>query len=132
MGAFYPQVKMLHMLAVLSSGTLFFLRGMALNVFGAAWPMAAPVRYLSYTVDTVLLIAALMLTAIIHQYPFVHPWLTVKVLLLLVYIGLGTFALKRGRTANVRIGAWVAALAVFAFIASVALTHNPLGLFTML
>jgi uncharacterized membrane protein SirB2 len=46
--------------------------------------MAAPLRYLSYTIDTVLLTAALMLTAIVQQYPFVHAWLTVKVVLLAV------------------------------------------------
>lgn len=132
MDTYYYAIKMVHMLAVLASGTLFFLRGMAINFFGATWPMAAPVRYLTYSVDTTLLVAALMLTTIIHQFPFVDGWLTVKVLLLIVYIGLGTFALKRGRTKNVRIGAWVAALAVFAFIVSVAVAHNPLGIFAML
>ncbi len=132
MNPYYADIKMVHVLAVLTSGTLFFLRGLALNVFGAKWPMIAPVRYLTYTVDTILLTAALVLTVIIGQYPFADAWLTVKVVLLVVYIGLGTFALKRGRTANMRILFWVAALAVFAFIASVAVTHNPLGLFTML
>ena len=52
--------------------------------------MFAPLRYLSYTIDTVLLTAALMLATILHQYPFVHAWLTVKVLLLVVYIVLGS------------------------------------------
>ena len=33
--------------------------------------------------------AALMLVTILHQYPFVQSWLTVKVLLLVVYIVLG-------------------------------------------
>lgn len=132
MDTYYYAIKMVHMLAVLASGTLFFLRGMAINFFRATWPMAAPVRYLTYSVDTTLLVAALMLTTIIHQFPFVDGWLTVKVLLLIVYIGLGTFALKRGRTKNVRIGAWVAALAVFAFIVSVAVAHNPLGIFALL
>lgn len=128
----YYHIKLVHMLAVLASGSLFFIRGLALNVFAARWPMKAPLRYLSYGVDTVLLAAAIALTVIIRQYPFVDAWLTVKLVLLIVYIGLGTFALKRGRTANVRLITWVAALAVFAFIASVAVTHNPFGLFTML
>jgi uncharacterized membrane protein SirB2 len=118
-----------HVFAVLASGSLFFARGLAINMFGAKWPMAAPVRYASYTIDTVLLAAAILLTIIIGQYPFVQAWLTVKVLLLVVYIALGTFALKRGRTASARIVFWVAALAVFAFIASVAVAHNPLGWF---
>ena len=34
--------------------------------------MAAPLRFLSYTIDTVLLTAALMLATILHQYPFVQ------------------------------------------------------------
>lgn len=123
---FYPQIKWVHVAAVSISGLLFFIRGLALNT-GAAWPMAAPLRYLSYTIDTVLLTAALMLATILHQYPFVHPWLTVKVLLLLVYVVLGSFALKRGRTRPIRIGCWLAALAVYLFIVSVARAHHPLG-----
>ncbi len=132
MDAYYFDIKMVHIAAVLVSGTLFFVRGMALNVFGAGWVMKAPLRYLSYTVDTVLLIAAVLLTIIIGQYPFVQAWLTTKVLLLIVYIGLGTFALKRGRTVHGRLVAWLAALTVFAFIASVALAHDPRGWFVWL
>ena len=45
---------------------------------GARWYMAAPLRYLSYTIDTVLLTAAMMLATMLHQYPFVHGWLTVE------------------------------------------------------
>jgi uncharacterized membrane protein SirB2 len=123
---FYPQIKLVHIIAVLASGGLFLLRGLAVNL-GARWAMAAPLRYLSYTIDTVLLTAALMLATILHQYPFVHGWLTTKVLLLVVYVVLGTFALKRGRTKAVRVVCWLAALAVYAFIISVARAHHPLG-----
>lgn len=86
-------------------------------------------RYLSYTVDTVLLTAALMLMTIVHQYPFVHHWLTVKVVLLVVYVVLGSFALKRAKTRRARLGFYLAALLVFAFILSVARAHDPLGVF---
>ena len=123
---FYLQIKWVHVAAVIASGVLFALRGLALHA-GATWAMAAPVRYLSYAIDTILLTAALLLTTIIHQYPFVQGWLTVKVLLLVVYIVLGTFALKRGRTRGVRISCWVAALVVYVFIVIVARTHDPLG-----
>jgi uncharacterized membrane protein SirB2 len=94
--------------------------------------MAAPLRYLSYTIDTVLLTAALMLVTILHQYPLVQAWLTVKVLLLAVYIALGTFALKRGRTLGVRVACWIAALLVYGFIISIARAHHPLGVFSAL
>lgn len=128
---FYPQIKSVHIAAVMASGLLFFLRGASLHA-GMQWAMAAPVRYLSYAIDTTLLTAALMLATLLHQYPFVHAWLTVKVLLLVVYIVLGTFALKRGSTRKIRIACWVAALIVYAFIISVARMHNPVGIFAAL
>lgn len=128
---FYTQIKWVHVTAVMASGTIFFIRGLLLNL-GVRWPMAAPVRYLTYTIDSILLTAALMLTTIVHQYPFVNAWLTAKVLLLIVYIVLGTFALKRGRTRTARIACYVAALLVFAFIVTVARAHNPWGVFARL
>jgi uncharacterized membrane protein SirB2 len=124
---FYPQIKWVHVAAVLASGSLFFLRGIALHA-GARWAMAAPLRYLSYTIDTVLLTAALMLATILHQYPFVHAWLTAKILLLVLYVVLGSYALKRGSTRSVRIACWTAALLVYAMIVSIARAHHPLGL----
>ena len=123
---FYPDIKWVHVAAVIASGTLFAVRGLALNL-GASWPMARSVRYLSYTIDTVLLTAALMLATILHQYPFVQAWLTVKVLLLIVYIVLGVYVFKYAKTPRSRWGFWIGALLVFLFIVSVARTHHPLG-----
>jgi uncharacterized membrane protein SirB2 len=128
---FYPQIKLVHVVAVILSGLLFALRGGA-QLAGAGWTMAAPLRYLSYTIDTVLLTAALMLATVLHQYPFVHGWLTVKVVLLVVYVVLGSLALKRGRTRVVRLWCYLAALAVYLFIASVARAHDPKGFFLWL
>lgn len=124
---FYPQIKWVHVAAVIASGGLFALRGVG-TLSGAAWPMWAPLRYLTYTVDTVLLTAALMLATILHQYPFVHGWLTLKVLLLVAYIVLGTFALRRARTRSTRAWCFAAALLVYLFIVSVARAHHPLGI----
>lgn len=123
---FYPEIRLVHIWAVLASGGFFLLRGLALFA-GARLPMIAPVRYLSYTIDTILLTAALMLMTIVQQYPFLDTWLTVKVLLLVVYILLGYFAFWRARARTIQIGAWVLALMVYAFIFSVARAHHPLG-----
>ena len=128
---FYSQIKWVHVAAVLASGALFTFRG-AVMLAGAQWHMAAPLRYLSYTIDTVLLTAALMLATILHQYPFVHGWLTTKILLLVVYVVLGSYALKRGATRAVRGRAYLAALLVYAFIISVARAHDPRGVFALL
>src|SRR5688572_28621555 len=127
----YPQIRAVHIAAVIASGSLFLLRGAAAQL-GARWAMAAPLRYLSYSIDTVLLTAALMLVTILHQYPFVHGWLTAKVVLLVVYVVLGSFALKRGRTRAVRASCWIAALLVYLFIVSVARAHSPFGVAALL
>jgi uncharacterized membrane protein SirB2 len=125
---FYSQIRWVHIAAVFASGGLFLVRGAARQV-GAGWVMAAPLRHLSYAIDTVLLAAALTLCVTLRQYPFVHGWLTAKVLLLVVYIVLGSYALKRGRTAAIRLGCWLAALATYACIISIARAHHPLGVF---
>jgi len=129
MEEFYPQIRTVHIWAVTASGLLFALRGGAFAVIGGTWPKALPARLLSWTIDTILLTAALMLMTIVQQYPFVDHWLTVKVVLLVVYIGLGTQAFSLKRSRRTRIGFWLAALLVFGFIVTVARAHDPLGLF---
>src|SRR3954467_15324232 len=109
---YYADIKWVHICAVIASGSSFMLRGAGV-LAGMRWPMWAPLRYLTYTVDTVLLTAALMLATVLHQYPFMHAWLTTKVALLAVYVVLGTFALKRGRTPRARALCYWAALLVF-------------------
>lgn len=123
---FYPQIKAVHVGCVVASGTLFALRG-ALLLAGRSWANHALPRYLSYAIDTALLTAALMLSTLLRQYPFAHGWLTVKVLLLVAYVVLGSLALKRARTTRGRALAYVAALATYVLIVSVARAHHPLG-----
>lgn len=125
---FYAEIRLVHIWAVVASGSLFALRGLAVSI-GAAWPRSAPLWYLSITVDTVLLTAALMLMSIVQQYPFVDAWLTVKFLLLAVYIGLGIFTLQTRRSRPLRLAACLATLAVFGYIVTVARAHDPAGLF---
>ena len=83
-------------------------------------------RYLSYTIDTVLLTAALMLRRSCSVSVRAR-WLTVKVALV-VYIVLGSFALKRARTPRVRLGSCRAAILVYGMVISVARSHDPYGM----
>ena len=129
MEAFYLDIRGIHIGAVILSGSLFLIRVVGHNLLEAQWPMASPLRFLVWSVDTILLTAALMLMTIVQQYPFVDHWLTVKVVLLVVYIGLGTQAFSLKRSRRTRIGFWLAALLVFGFIVTVARAHDPLGLF---
>lgn len=79
-----------------------------------------------HIIDTLLLGSAIWLAVQYGLSPGENPWLLAKIIALLVYIGLGTVALKRGKTKQVRIIAWLAALVVFAYIVAVAVTKSPL------
>lgn len=131
MSAYYLSIKSLHILCVLLSGGLFAVRGL-LVLSGKSFGNHLALRWLSYAIDTTLLTTALMLVGILHQYPLVHSWLTVKVLLLTVYIVLGVFALRRAPTRRAKALFFIATLAVYAFIISVARSHHPLGAFVLI
>jgi uncharacterized membrane protein SirB2 len=131
MNDFYLLVRLAHVICVGCSGSLFALRGL-LATAGVPWVNHPILRRLSYTIDTGLLAAALVLVTLLHQYPFVNGWLTVKVLLLVPYVALGWYALHRARTQAARITAYVSALLIFLFIASVAWWHDPAGIFHLL
>ncbi|TCS38533.1 putative membrane protein SirB2 [Paucimonas lemoignei] len=120
----YLAVKHLHVTCALLSGMLFLLRGIWMlqdsSLLQRKW-----VKIVPHVIDTALLGSALVMVFWSGQYPFVQNWLTAKVLVLIAYIVLGTIALKRGKTKQVRIAAFLAALAVFAYILKVALTRQP-------
>ncbi|MGN2246826.1 SirB2 family protein [Frateuria sp. GZRR35] len=124
---FYPQIKAVHIACVLLSGALFALRGVLVQVGHAGAAQWAPLRYLSYTIDTTLLTAALMLLTILPGAYFANGWLTVKLVLVVAYVVLGSLALKRARTAGARRIFLAAAVAVYVFILGIARMHHPMG-----
>ena len=120
----YPQLRAIHMACAAASFALFVLRG--------AWMIRTParlelrwVRIVPHVIDTALLGSAVLLAMTLRQYPFVDGWLTAKVLALVLYILLGTIALKRGPTKPVRCVAFASAILVFLYIASAARAHSP-------
>ena len=125
--AFYAQIKAVHVAAVLLSGTLFLMRGVLVQAGGSRWAMSGFARYASYGIDTVLLTAALMLATMLPAAMFANGWLFAKLLLLPLYVVLGSFALKRGRSAASRRACFVAAIAVFCGMLAIARSHQPLG-----
>lgn len=124
---FYPQIKHAHIGLALTSGALFALRG-ACALAGMRWPQHAVVRWTSYTIDTALLTAAMMLLTILPGALYANGWLAAKLSLLVVYVILGSFALKRARTRRARAVFYAAALATFGAIYTIARAHHPLGL----
>jgi uncharacterized membrane protein SirB2 len=112
-------IKGVHMGCAVLSVSLFFVRGI--------WMLTTPQRLrtlwgrvLPHGVDTVLLLSAVTLALMSHQYPGIDNWLTAKVVALLVYIGLGLVAFRFGRSKRTRAIAWATALLVFMYIVAVA------------
>jgi uncharacterized membrane protein SirB2 len=119
----YLAVRALHVGCAALSIAGFVARG-ALMLTGSPLLRARFVRIAPHVVDTALLASAIWLAWLLGQAPFVHAWITAKVLALLAYIVLGTIALRSGRTRPVRIAAFGAALAAAGYIVAVALTRD--------
>lgn len=119
----YEAIKLVHVTSAAISVAGFFVRGLWMlgdsPRLRARWVRIAP-----HVVDTILLASAIYLAVTIEQYPGANQWLTAKVVALVVYVALGSIGLKRGKTRRIRIIAWLAALATFAYIVGVALTRN--------
>ena len=126
--AWYSQLKATHIGLVLMSGLLFAWRG-ALVLAGRRWAMARPWRMLSYGIDTLLLAVGVTLWVVLSLNPVTSPWLGVKLMLLVLYIVLGSLALKRAPTPLLQRASYAGALGVYLFMASVALAHHPQGFF---
>lgn len=120
----YLVLKHIHVTAVILSLTFFLFRSGCMlrkpRLLSKRWMRIGP-----DLVDTVLLVSAGALAFKLQQYPFVDSWLTAKVLGLLLYIVLGSVALRRGRTRTIRIMALAGAISTAGYIVAVALTHHP-------
>lgn len=119
----YLALKLIHVACVALSFAGFIVRGVWMiresPLLRQRWVRVAP-----HVVDTILLASAIALAVLLRQYPFVHGWLTAKVAGLALYIALGMVALRFGATRRVRIGAWLLAQVVFAYVVAVAITRN--------
>lgn len=121
----FATIKLVHIATVITTGTLFLLRGYWM-LTGNALLRHPVVKVAPHVNDTILFCSALTLAWMIGQYPFVNNWLTAKFLALILYIVLGHIALRRGRTRSERLLAFVLALLTLAYIISVAACHNAM------
>lgn len=124
---FYAQIKWVHVASVFASGLLFLMRGVLVQAGRERLAMLPTLRYLSYSIDTILLSAAFMLLTILPHALYANGWLALKLVLVVVYVVLGSLALKRGRSARSRAVTFVAAAVIYVGIIGIAYTHHPLG-----
>lgn len=126
LGSAYLPLRQAHLSLVAASLALFFARGVGV-LARRSWPMSRAPRLGSVAIDTLLLSTGATLWFLLGLNPAVHTWLGVKLALLLLYIVLGSIALRRGRTPAVRGAAFVAALLTVGAMIGIARAHHPLG-----
>jgi len=119
----YAYLRTLHVVTVYITLILFLLRGYWMlrdsPRLGNRWTRIVP-----HVNDSVLLLAAIAMLVIASLNPLEQPWVLAKIIGLLAYIGLGTIALKRGRTKALRVKALIASLGAFAYIMAVGITKQ--------
>lgn len=122
----YLILKYVHVVAAVMTISGFMLRGywMLTESKNLQHPAA---KVVPHVVDSVFLLAGVGMIWQLHLNPLTQPWLLAKFAGLVAYVLLGTVAIKRGPTKQVRTVALVSAIAVFVYIAGVALRKSPLS-----
>lgn len=119
----YVAIKFLHMLSATIAICGFIVRGYWMMT-GSAHLEQRIVRIAPHVVDTVFLLSGIAMVVMLSINPFAHAWLVAKFAGLVVYVLLGTIAIKRGPTREIRVLAFAGAVSVFAYIVGVALSKS--------
>lgn len=123
----YLLIKHLHVTAA-GLSILFFIIRAYWSVTENALLQKKAVKIAPHIIDTVLLTAAILLSMMLGSAAS-QPWVLTKIVLLIAYIGVGTVAIKRGRTPRTRAIAAVIAVLIFIYIVGVAIKHHPASWF---
>jgi len=110
---------------------LFFIARGGSKVFGGEWQNAKWAKISPHVIDTVLFVTGILLMFATQMFPISHDWLTVKMILLVGYIMFGIMTMKSTSVMKQRTFYAGAILCVLLMI-TVAKTHHPLGLFSVL
>jgi uncharacterized membrane protein SirB2 len=121
----YLLIKYLHILTAGASISLFCLRFLLL-MRKPAGLRSRWIRVLPHLNDTLLLTFAILLCFATRQAPLVTPWLSEKVLAVILYIVAGVIALKKAKSRPGQIAWFIFALILFAYTANMAVNKSPL------
>lgn len=119
----YIAIKHLHVTAAALSIILFIIRA-CWSVKGSPLLQTRFARVAPHVIDSILLLAGLYLLSVLGAH---QPWVVAKIVGLILYIGVGAFAIKRGKTPASRATAAVVAVLIFAYIVGVAITKQPMS-----
>ena len=126
----YVPLKHSHMMFMTISVVFFIARGSS-RLLGAQWQTKKWAKISPHVIDSLLFLTGILLMFATSQYPISQDWLTVKLILLVGYIMFGIKAMKVESVMKQRTYFASAILCVLLLI-TVAKTHHPLGLFSVL
>ncbi len=119
---YYLLIKHLHMSLIGLSISILVIRS-GFNLAHINWRIRWPwLKVVPHIIDSLLLLSGITLATLIKQYPFVNGWISLKLLLLLVYIGLGSYVLKIAQTRKKMVSGLVAGLMVVFWMVMIART----------
>mgnify|MGYP001816995358 FL=1 len=118
----HPTLKLIHVGCVVLSISGFVVRG-GLMLMDSSLLNHKLVKTAPHYLDTALLLSGIWLAINLQQYPGTAPWLTAKLIALVIYVVLGSLAL-RGKNTAIRYPALISALLVVGYMISVAITRS--------
>lgn len=121
----YMAIKHLHMTLAIISILGFIVRG-PLAITQHQLMQKKWIRILPHVIDTFLLVSAIYLAWILSVHPFNSPWITTKIVALILYIVLGTMVIKRRGSVMRQWTTYALAVLLFGYIIAVAITKSPL------
>lgn len=121
-------LKTLHIIFALISLTGFLLRALLMYT-GSPLLRHRAVQIIPHIVDTVFLGSGFWLAFVVNFGLFSNPWLTMKVLLLMLYLLFVGITLSRGSTMITRTVSFFLAILTYVYIVGVAINKSPLGWF---
>ncbi len=126
----YVPLKHSHLLLVAISIVFFMARGGS-RIFQKQWQNALAVKIAAHGIDSLLLLTGVLLMVATAQYPIAQAWLTTKLILLVGYIMFGIKTMKSPSVMQQR-SYFAAAIICALLMITIARTHHPLGLFSLL
>jgi len=119
----YLALKLAHITAAILTISGFALRGFWMLTDSANLDRRI-VKIAPHIVDSVFLLSGIGLIWILRLPVMSQPWLMAKLLALVLYVLLGTVALRRGKTKRTRTIALLLAILTFAYIAGAAMNKS--------
>ncbi len=120
----YLLLRQLHTLLAVITIVGFLLRGYWM-LTGSDKLQQPITRIAPHVVDTAFLFSGVAMLLTISLNPLSQSWLVAKFAGLVLYILLGSVAIRRGPTLRIRALAFVAAVSAYAYVVGVALAKSP-------